>query len=480
MSGPSAGVGGIDATATRTGRAGVTPADRQNRRVPDSLDVNLTLDLALRIGEVLLSSGAGAADVTATMLSVTSACGLRNCEVDVTFTSLSLGHQGGPDELAQTKIRSVRHRTTDYSNLTAADHLVRALVLGEIDRDEARARLVSITSSGHRYPRWAVTLGWGTMAVGASLFLGGDWIVSVIAFVMAVTIDVMQRAMSRRRLPAFYQQVAGGLLATLVAVAVFATDLPVNPSLVVTVGIIMLLAGIAFVGAVQDALTGFYVTSGARGLEAMLLTGGIAAGVSGGLAVADRAGVDVTLTPFSASWHGLPIALVGSAMTAAAFAFASYAPLRALAPIALVGMLGQLFYRFMVLEGFGLAWASAVAAVVIGLVAYSVAGRFRVPSLVVVVSSITPLLPGLSIYKGLYLMAGGANGGLVSLATALAIAVALASGVILGEHLAQPLKREARRLEARLAGPRLVGPWRPRSPQRVRRERHSEHPDDTA
>lgn len=312
------------------------------------------------------------------------------------------------------------------------------------------------------------------------MFLGGDWIVSVIAFVMAVTIDVMQRAMSRRRLPAFYQQVAGGLLATLVAVAVFATDLPVNPSLVVTVGIIMLLAGIAFVGAVQDALTGFYVTSGARGLEAMLLTGGIAAGVSGGLAVADRAGVDVTLTPFSASWHGLPIALVGSAMTAAAFAFASYAPLRALAPIALVGMLGQLFYRFMVLEGFGLAWASAVAAVVIGLVAYSVAGRFRVPSLVVVVSSITPLLPGLSIYKGLYLMAGGANGGLVSLATALAIAVALASGVILGEHLAQPLKREARRLEARLAGPRLVGPWRPRSPQRVRRERHSEHPDDTA
>ncbi|MFY9913999.1 MAG: threonine/serine exporter family protein [Nocardioidaceae bacterium] len=447
--------------------------------MPDSKDVNLTLDLALRIGEVLLSCGAGAADVTATMLSVTSACGLRNCEVDVTFTSLSLGYAGASDDLTQTKIRSVRHRTTDYRTLTAADHLVRALVVGEIDRDEARTQLVSITSSGHPYPRWAVTIGWGTMAVGASLFLGGDWIVAVIAFVMAATIDIMQRAMSRRRLPAFYQQVAGGLLATLVAVAVFAMDLPVNPSLVVTVGIIMLLAGIAFVGAVQDALTGFYVTSGARGLEALLLTGGIAAGVSGGLAVADKFGVDIALNPFSASWHGLPIALAGSAITAAAFAFASYAPLRALAPIALVGMLGQLFYRFMVLEGFGLAWASAVAAVVIGVVAYSVGGRFQVPSLVVVVASITPLLPGLSIYKGLYLLAGGINGGLASIATALAIAVALASGVILGEYLAQPLKREARRLEARLAGPRLVGPWRPRSPQRVRRERPSRQREDS-
>jgi uncharacterized membrane protein YjjB (DUF3815 family) len=312
------------------------------------------------------------------------------------------------------------------------------------------------------------------MASGAALFVGGDWIVAVIAFLVALTIEVLQREMTRRRLPAFYQQVVGGLIATLVAVAVYALDLPVNPSLVVTAGIIMLLAGIAFVGAVQDALTSFYVTSGARALEALMLTGGITAGVSGGLAVADKAGVDLTVQPFTAEWNDLPIALLGSGITAAAFAFASYAPLRSLAPIAVVGVLGQLFYRFMVREGFGFAWSSAVAAIVIGVVAYSVAGRFRVPSLVVVVSGITPLLPGLSIYKGLSLMAAGDNAGLLSLATALAIAVSLASGVILGEYIAQPLKREARRLEIRLAGPRLVGPWRPRSPRRVRRERSTD------
>ena len=65
-------------------------------REDSSKDINLTLDLALRVGELLLSSGAGAADVTATMLSVTAACGLRNCEVDVTFTALTLGYQPGP------------------------------------------------------------------------------------------------------------------------------------------------------------------------------------------------------------------------------------------------------------------------------------------------------------------------------------------------------------------------------------------------
>ena len=42
-------------------------------------EVYESLDLALRIGEVLLSSGAGAADVSATMLAVTYACGVRQC-----------------------------------------------------------------------------------------------------------------------------------------------------------------------------------------------------------------------------------------------------------------------------------------------------------------------------------------------------------------------------------------------------------------
>ena len=42
--------------------------------------------------------------------------------------------------------------------------------------------------------------------------------------------------------------------------------------------------------------------------------------------------------------------------------------------------------------------------------------------------------------------------------TAASVALALAAGVILGEYVAQPLRREARRVESRLAGPRLVGP----------------------
>ena len=155
--------------------------------------------------------------------------------------------------------------------------------------------------------------------------------------------------------------------------------------------------------------------------------------------------------------------IFGAALAAAAFAFSSYAPLRSLIPVAAVGAVGAAVFTLVQSIDLGPAWASAAAAIAVGAVSYSVAGRVRVPPLVVAVPAIVPFLPGLSIYRGLTFLADGGffvSQGILALMTAISVAIALASGVILGEYVAQPLKREARRLESRLAGPRLVGPFR--------------------
>ncbi len=430
---------------------------------PVSRDIYKTLDLSLRVGEVLLSSGAGAADVGATMLNVAHACGLRGATADVTFTELAMSHQTSFEEPALIQMRQVRHREIDYEDLTLVDHLVHDLLAGRLDRDGARSRLARIVSSGHRLPRWAVTLGYGAMGSGVGLLVGGSFRVALLAAGASMGVDLIQRQMSLRRWPGFYQQVAGGLFATLIAVLAAGSHAPLSPSLVITAGIIMLLAGVSFMGAIQDALTGYPLTAGARILEAILATAGVIAGVSGGLTVGRMIGVDLGhLTPGATTLSDLPVMTVGAAVAAAAFAFASYAPLRSLLPIAVVGGLAEAVYFLVFDQGLGIAWASATAAVVVGVVSYSVAGRVRVPPLAVVVPAIVPLLPGLSIYRGLSLLAEGSDG-ILSIISAASIAIALASGVIFGEYLAQPLKREARRLETRLAGPRLVGPLRVRS-----------------
>jgi uncharacterized membrane protein YjjP (DUF1212 family) len=437
------------------------------RAMLEARELNLTLDFCLRVGELLLSSGAGAADVTATMQAVAWQYGIRHSDVDVTFTQLSMSYQPDPEERPALMMRQVKQREIDYEDLTLVDHLVRDVLTGEVELKEARVRLARIVSSGHTLPRWAASLGYGAMCAGVGLQLGGDLAVVAIAFVAAVVIDRLQLLMARRRIPFFYRQIAGGGVATVIAVVAGASWLDLDPSLVVTANIIMLLAGIGFMGALQDALTGFYVTAGARVTEALLATSGIIAGVSGGLTVADVIGADVNrIDPGAGGISQVATSALGAAICAAAFAFASYAPRRALLPIGLVSAVAMAISRSVDLGGFGHTWSTALAALFVGLVSYTVAGRLRVPPLVVVVSAVVPMLPGLSIFRGLSLLTEGGgrhtSAGLLAMVTAAAIATAVASGVLLGEYVAQPLKREAHRLESRLAGPRLVGPLRVR------------------
>lgn len=438
----------------------------------DARSLNLTLDFCLRVGELLLSSGAGAADVTATMHSVSWHLGVRHPDIDVTFTSLRMSYQADPEEPTVIQLRQVKQRDIDYEDLTLVDHLVRDVISGRLDLTEARAALAKIVSSGHSLPRWAVTAGWGLMCAGVGLMLGGNVFVVGSAFVAAICIDRLQLVMSRRRIPYFYQQAAGGGVATILAAAAAATPLDVDPSLIVTANIIMLLAGIGFMGALQDALSGFYLTAGARLTEALLATAGIIAGVSGGLTLAEVAGIEVgRLEPGAAGWEGVPMMAAGAALCAGAFAFASYAPGRIIVPIAGLAAVAMLISQSISIQGFGRAWPTGIAAFFVGLVSFTVAGRFRVPPLVVVVSAVVPMLPGLSIYRGLSLLGEGGVStsiGLLAMVTAASVAISLSAGVILGEYVAQPLKREAGKLEQRLAGPRLVGPIRIRGSRRRR------------
>ena len=295
------------------------------------------------------------------------------------------------------------------------------------------------------------------MGTGVALTLGGGVVVCVLAFLAACAIDRTRQLLSGLRIPSFYEQAAGGFVATLIAVCAAATALEVNPSRVVTAGIVMLLAGIGLLGATQDAMTGFPITASARLINASLDTVGIIAGVAAGLTFGEVVGVEIEdFKPGASGLASASVTVLGASLAAAGFAFASYAPLRALVAVGAVGALGQSVELSVVSAGIGKTWGSAAAAITIGAVCYLVAGRFRVPPLVVVVPAIVPLLPGLQIYRGLALLAQGQDG-VLQLASALGTAMALAAGVILGQYLASPLKREARRLETRLSGPRMVG-----------------------
>jgi uncharacterized membrane protein YjjP (DUF1212 family) len=435
--------------------------------LPSDATVNLVLDLALRIGEVQMASGAGASDVTATVIAVTSAYGLPHCEVDVIFTSISICCQRGSDLAPVTTHRVVRGRAMDYTRLSDVEDLVRDITTGTATLADAGARLREITDAPHPYPRWVATLAWALMAASVSVLLGGGLKVAVLAGVTTAVIDRVGRLLNRRGLPFFFQQLVGGALATAATVITMRFGLlstGVAPSLVVAAAITVLLSGLSVVGAVQDAISGFNVTAAGRTIETTMMSAGLIAGVVIALAVAVRLGLPSTPVADSLPQTvlRLPLQVLAGAAAAACFALASYAPLRTLPTSAGAGALGAAAHSALTLAGLNQIAATAGAAVLIGFCGGTMSRRFRLPPLVIAVSGLTPLLPGLTTYRAMFELAVQRTpAGLPTAALAVATALALAAGVVLGEYFAQPVRTGLGRLERRLSGPRLSGPLRP-------------------
>lgn len=441
-----------------------TPRNRRARpvvdrgRVPSShsapQDAHRALELALRAGELLLSAGASAAEVTATCTAVARAGGLRRVESDITFTSITVSGQPADDAAPISGLRLVQLRELDYSRATAVHDVVTKLIEGRIGAREAEDRLLTVTTARHPFRRPVVTAARALLAAAVALLLGAGAVVTATAFGATVLVGLVIDALGRRGIPAFFQNAAGGLVAMSVALVLAVADLGVRPSLVVAGGIVLLLPGVTLVGAVHDAITGFYVTASARAFETFLLTAGIISGVAVALSVGVRLGVPVQIGDPPVSGIGdVPLQLFAAALASASFAVSSHAPRRTLLPTAAAGALGWGIFLGVDRLDLSATLASASAAVVIGLGSYALARRQRVPVVVYVAAGIIPLLPGLTIYRGLRrLTEGDTLGGITLLGTAVTVGLALAAGALLGEYLGQALRRTAAPAERHLTG----------------------------
>ncbi|WP_181133592.1 threonine/serine exporter family protein, partial [Rathayibacter sp. AY2B7] len=112
---------------------GQRPAAPVSRRAQRALLAEQTvrgvLELAVRLGETLLSLGSAAAEVTETIQRVCRAYGIE-CQVDLTFTSILVVHDGGDDSPSVSVLRVVPSRSADYERLARVTALVTAITEG--------------------------------------------------------------------------------------------------------------------------------------------------------------------------------------------------------------------------------------------------------------------------------------------------------------------------------------------------------------
>ncbi|MET4046705.1 uncharacterized membrane protein YjjP (DUF1212 family) [Rhodococcus sp. UYP5] len=446
----------------------------------DDAVVAEVLDLAVRVGEVLLASGTSAMDTASQVQYIAATYGLARCDVDVTYNSITISAHRGPTRPPASTMRIVEYRSMDFTRLAAVDNLIRDVRIKMVTPAFARETLDAITKAPHPYNRWIATLAWSGMAAAISVLVGGDALVAVVSFLTTMVIDRIGRVLNRVGLPFFFQQVVGGFVAATPAITLYnfqdELGITISPSLVIAAGVTVLLSGLSLVGSVQDAITGAPITASARFFEVLMMTGGIIAGVATSLKIAAIVGSDLPLITNNPppGIEELPTKVLAGAAASLFYALACYAERRALTAAFLGGFAGALVYLLIQTLSTGPIIASAFAATVVGFAGGLMARRALIPPLIVAVAGITPLLPGLSLYRGLYaLLNDQLLLGISALLAAFGIGCGLAAGVTLGEWGARTLRRP--RILARteeLLRPTLRRREEPRRPV-VRRRRGS-------
>lgn len=437
----------IDTIRTAPPPSPLAPVD-----LTDPLAVHRVTDVAARIGDLLLCAGSGNSDAKAQILAITSAYGLYGCHVDITLNTITVytrsTDHSDPPVIA---FRVVSALNTDFSRLTEVDRLIRSIVSGVTPIEQAETILHELEHRPLPYRmRWRPPA-WGVFAAFVGLLLGGGPIVTVISMITTALIMGVNLWLSGKGLPLFFQNLIGGVIATVPAALTynFARDLHVHvsPSLVIAACIIAMLAGLTLVQALEDGVTGAPVTASARFFETVLMTGGIIAGVAVGIQLMSRLGMTLppldTATTDLGGLSGVTLRIIGGVGAAAFFCVAEFCDRRALAVATLttfvVFTVNQLFMPFLGLDAI---FASGATAVFIGLAGGLLSRRYLIPPQITAIAGITPLLPGLSLYRGMYsLLSDQMVLGLSSLGMALATATALAAGVVFGEWIARRLRR---------------------------------------
>ena len=434
----------------------LTNAYPQFEKFGENLTPNLrALRLTMTAADMLLSMGVSANSVVAMALDITETYCKRPVHVDISSNLLMLSQLRGIDKEPLTLFRPVVPRDINNMTIRSVQRLIRHIREGRLTLDQAEEELDKIIKSPTSYPWWLVMFGNASVTAGVALMFTTSWRVILTTFCIGLLVDRLLALLIKRAIPAFFRQIAAATVITITAAVISLLGregvdffVGMNPTLIVVGGIIMLVAGLTIVSAIQDAIDEYYLTAVARLLKVAMLTVGIVIGILIGLYTSRKLGFGIAVSPDPLVGGTLQMQLIGAGITAAAYALFTQSHVRAIIWAGIIAA-GGLAIAFNVRElEVSSIPASGVAAIFVGLVASLLSRWWRTPSAGMIAAGIIPLVPGLALYNGLMQLINYPPGdplfyrGLGTLFSALAIALAIAAGASFGSMIGQPLHRK--------------------------------------
>lgn len=435
-------------------------ADQATRPLIEKFGEGLTpnmraLRLATTMADQLLSMGVSANSVVSKVLDVTDTYCEKAVHIDISANVVMVSQLRGIEREPLTLIRPVAMRDINYMTIQAIQNLIYEISKGQHTLDEAEEALNVIIANPTRFPWWFVMLGNASIVAGVTLMYTTSWQAILTTFCIGILIDRLLATLLKAAMPPFFRQIIAAMSITLLAAAInflgshgvefFAG---INPTLLVVGGVVMLVAGLVIVGAIQDAIDEYYVTANARIAKVFMQTTGIVVGILLGLYVARKLGIGIAVSADPLTLTQVHFQVAGAAIASAGYALAGQTRRRAIVGVGIIGGGGLVVMLYFVnLLGISPVPASGIAAFFIGVAAACISRFWRTPSVGIISGAIVPLVPGLMLYNGLMQLIQYPPGdpeffrAIGTLFAAAAVALTIAAGASFGSMIGRPIRQ---------------------------------------
>ncbi|MDR2493022.1 MAG: threonine/serine exporter family protein [Coriobacteriales bacterium] len=397
-------------------------ADGQQAPVPTTKRVLL---LAIKAGEIMLSSGAEIYRVEDAVTRICQACDIPYVESYATPSGifLSLGQDDATSEMG-TIVKRVRRSGTDLEKVSRVNDFIKSFCAGELSIDEAYGVLEEID----RTPQFTLPVRVGAIVLVALFFTllnRGGFVDGACSIIAGTSAYLLTQVIERLKINRFISIFTSCFCGTLIAVLLFVAGLGDSLSAIIIGTITIYLPGVAITNAARDLLSGDLISGVARVAESMLIAVAIAGGVGvmlGLVPVLPRADVAAALPPpvlFCAAFFGtVGISLIVNI------------PRRYLLPAALIASCGWVLSRVVVSLGHSPILACFAAACLVALLAEIATHTTNKTATLFIIPAIFPLVPGIGLYNTMLNLIRGdlqmaAESGSMALFMAGGIAVAL-------------------------------------------------------
>ena len=367
------------------------------------------LNMAVTAGSIMISSGAETHRVEDTMHRILGTTHFEHADAVVFTTGMVVTLSDPSGETL-----SISHRVTDcsqnFGKIAEVNSVSRDFCNEKITLDEAIQKLEKIKEK-KGYNSFLRYLGYILASCGFTVMFGGEALDALGTVFCGIILAIIKLELGPKIGRGFVTTILAAAAMTITATAFsyvgyHAFGISFQTNYIIIGGLMPLVPGLAMTTAFRDILQGDYLSAGSRILEALMVAVSVAIGIGVGMSCSDLLGLSETLTlSFNLSVTNVPEFLFASFSAGVAiigFYILFDTPKKYFFICGLNAFLAWSVYLIADCCGLNGLWASFFSTLAADFFSYYSARILKAPMILFLVAGILPMVPGISIYQGVY------------------------------------------------------------------------------